>query len=366
MVKRILLLVTLGLVFAGLIVADGRYSLIQGDGLCTLTVTDAGDTSGVLKFNEFSAMDSFDYEFDLEDATNYTVDSLVKWTSPLMVTRITVTGPTDSTQDYACSLDCGTNVYGFSFQEPSTDTTTATLVTMLTDSINNTAGIEDTVTAEDSVTYCKVTWKIAQNNLEGGARGSWIFVCDGTVLDTASTITTIAMVCDSMAATVAATDSIKDHYTAANDGDTVFTLTANKKGKAFTCDIADTSLDVAEVTANKVSSSETTDSIYIGNTYGYGTMLSKIYVGEDNSPNTGVGVDDSLILWLYSVLAEDKLLLDSTCCAAFPGSLMVVADGASTDTLLREGLMVKYLIRDTCTDSNHTVEYPISWHILLK
>ena len=340
-----------------------------------LSIVDTGDTAGVLKFNEFTAIDSFVYQFDLEDTTNYKVDSLVKWVSPLMVTRLSVTGPIDSTQVYCCSVDCGTHVYGFTLNPPGTDTTAATLVGSMADSIKVVAGMKDTITAEDSITYVKIIGKIAQEHLEGDARWAIHFTTDAGVLDTASSITTIAMVCDSMPATVAATDSIKDHYTAANDGDTVWTLTANKKGRYFIADVADTSLDTAWVTVNKESWSSTKDTIdlnilvfkdrHVNGLYG------KFILKASSDTVHGIGDADSGFLYLYTTFDGQYYQLATDSSEGLPCTLRVAIGRDTTggsidpDTLFKTGLSIGYKINDSCSDTTMWPSYDLEVDYLM-
>ena len=116
----------------------------------------------------------------------------------------------------------------------------------------------------------------------------------------------------------------------------------------------------------KEGSSSSTDTIRIGNTGGYGAMHAKIYVGPEISSYAGVGKADSAIIWLYTTFAGDNYLVDSAICPEFPCSLMISVDRGVGDTLLRDGIFMKYLIIDTCSDTTMNITYPVSWNLYLK
>jgi hypothetical protein len=362
---------------ASVLIAAGEYYGINSSTNVAITVTDAGDTAHVMKLDQFTAKDSFQYNGDIEGYGDGAypglgaLDSAYTWTSPPMIVRLDITSPIESASVYYCTLDCGTNVYGYTYDPPGTDTTVATFSAAMVDSINNVAGMKDTIAGEDSIAngYVLARWKVAMDGLEGDARGV-IRVGDdqagGELAIGDSTLVTMAMVCDSMAATINALDSINLRLTAANDGDSVITLTSDKKGVAFTVDVADTSMDTTTITANKTSKSRDSIDTYIGNTYGYRTMHAKFMLSKEQSAYAGLGNSDSAWIHLYGVMGTDLYLIARDSNNALPCSLLVTLHSNVGDTIIRPGLMVRTKVTDTCTDTVMEVNYPISWDIHLK
>jgi len=353
--KRLPALVMLLLVAAVAFAVQVRHSPT----VVYLEVTDAGDTAEVLKVNEFTANDSFDFEMDLEGGLFGGADSLIKWTSPLQVARIMVTSPLDTTAIYRCSVDMGTSVYGFAYDIVGIDTTMQSFIDSLVDSINAVVGMTDSVVAHDSTALgmIKVISKFGQQNLEGGAK--WSLRLTGTEIALGDSVqTTIAMVCDSMAAKVNSTDSVSTHVTGANDGDTVWTVTSNVKGIAFTLDVADSSSDTAYVTPNKASWSVKHDTIDLTQLYhkgrhARGLILRATIVASDTSRH-GLGLLDSGYLWLRTRFDSTYFPLDSVKANALPEVLWVVIpyDSPGVDTLLKEVLSLEYRIADSTSDTS--------------
>ena len=359
MIKRFVWLAIVGFILTGLIVADGGYKAIHGDGLCTLLVTDAGDTAQVIKVNKFTANDSFTFIDTINSTT-------VEYTSPLQAMIIIVNKNVDTTATLACSLDCGTHTYGFEYAIGQFAEAHAadSVEKYIKDSINAVAGMKDTVVASDSAGYVKVVSLFGQQHLEDGAR--WTLKLGTGLTKGDSTVTTIRSIIGAMVAAINDSTALADTVTAANSGDSVYTITANKKGVAFTIAIGDTSQDTSKVVANKTSSSATTDTLRIGNTGGYNTLHAKIYIAPEISADAAIGKDDSCIIWLYTTFAGDSYLADSTICTDLPCSLQTYIISTIGDTLLRDGIYMKYLLRDTCTDTIATVTYPVSWNLYLK
>jgi hypothetical protein len=470
--KRILLL--LSVLFIALTVY--AVQTVHDVKTAYLPITDAGDTAKVMKVHKFSAMDSGVYNLDIEGGVITGSDSAVtwvsplqkmvltpvadsvfdsaifedtiifastsrlgvRWVSPLQVGRINVTSPIDTTTVYTCSLDMGTNVYGFTYDPPSTDTTLATFIDSLVDSINAVAGMTDSVLAEDSTANgnIKVIGKFATDNLEGGARwqlrvtGSEIAIGDSTITtvamwadsiaalieaetnltdsvtahdsatyvlitslfssdtyggrwtlkssagnqDTAShaSITTIAMVVDSMVATANGVDSIAAHYTAANDGDTVWTITALKKGLNFTLDIADTSQDSSTIQDTVTSRSGNTDTIkhIVGlhrrDLHAGGLYMTVILKPSADTGDGGIGKDDSAVIWVYTVFDDQSttgqyFLLDSSVSEGLPDTLRISIprDSAGVDTLFKDWLAIVYRLDDSTTDTTFWPSYDV-------
>lgn len=364
--RRLLALVML-LLMAGLVTAgvQVRHSKIV---TTSFEITDTGDTAQIIRLNQFTAKDSFTYNGDIEGYGDGAYpglgaeDSAYSWIGPPMIVRLDITSPIDSTAVYACTLDGGTNVFGFTYDPPGIDTTVATFSAAIVDSINEVAGIKDTVQGEDSIAngYVLVRWLIAQNDLEGDTRGVIRVEDDqagGQLAIGDSTLVTVAMVCDSMAATINALDSIGDRLTAANSGDTVITLTSDKKGMAFTVDIADAEMDTNYTTANKNSYSTHTDTfrivqLNIGPDNATG-MIFKAIIKASEDTLRGLGGLDSGFLVLYTVFDGEYFALAGETAATVPCTLWypLTTSTAGTDTLLKEQLFLEVRISDSASDT---------------
>jgi hypothetical protein len=267
---------------------------------------------------------------------------------------------------YACSVDLGTNVYGFEWLADNDITTIAGLIDTLVDSINNVAGMKDTVTAEDSVTYIKLISRFGQQRLEGAAR--WTFVpTDSLSVSSDSPATlTVAMVCDSMVATINGTAALSDSVTAANDGDTVYTLTADRAGWAIYCSPGDTAQDTVIVTANKASWSYGTDSLPLFSMlipHGYKSLWGDIILSPSLSTGNGYGLADTGWIWLYAAgAASGSQLVDSAFSEGLPCTLHVAV--ASNDTLWREELWITATIADSATDTSGSRAHALTYRFI--
>lgn len=428
-------------------------------------ITDVGDTAQVMLIYDFLGLDSFDYDFDIEGGVITAVDSQIKWTSsvfkmvltpdadtvydssyffdtlifpstdrlgvdwtsPLQVMRIDVTSPIDSEATYACSLVIGANKYGFDYNPPGTDTTLATFIDSLVDSINAVGGISDSVVAHDSTANAaiKIISKFAQVNFTGDARwtieltgaeiakgdsvittvgmwcdsiaafieaetnltdsvtghdsatyvlitslqgsdqygGRWTLKSSTGDQDTAShaSANTVAMTCDSLAAAANAIESLAVHFTAANSGDTGWTITADHKGwTVFELDIAagDSAQDTTTTTNGKNDWSSHTDTfpvvqLNIGPDNATG-MIFRAIIKASEDTLIGIGGSDSGYLTLYTIFDGLYFALAGETVATVPCTLWypLTTSTAGTDTLLKEKLSLVVRIADTATDSS--------------
>lgn len=123
---------------AAVAIGAGEYRQFTKTFYADITITEAGDsarsvyvtlTSGL---DSFAYIDSFSYQYDTS------AHKTVTYTSPPQSMALTVGSATDTTLTYACSLDCGTNVYGFTYACPETVFTVAQLIDRLVESINTT------------------------------------------------------------------------------------------------------------------------------------------------------------------------------------------------------------------------------------
>lgn len=124
--------------------------------------------------------------------------------------------------------------------------------------------------------------------------------------------------------------------------------------------------DVSVVTDGGGDSTRTSGYVGIGPTYGARTLKAKITLGNNNEGKTGMGLQDSGWIWLYSVFAGDEVLCDSAVANSLPVTLNVRIIQAIGDTLLGRYLTLKWEIYDSLGDDASTVTFPIRWEILLK
>ncbi len=370
--NRNLLILGLLLVF-GVVVWGGTGSLSwHGSQTVSLTTSNSGDTAKVIRVSQFTGRDSFDYIDSIavvRTTASDSSESLIKFTSPLQVSRITlqtITGrPTaiDTTIVYSCSLDLGTNKFGFAWAAPETgdDTLLATAIAVLVDSINNTTAMEDTVLAEDSATYVKLISKFAMDNLEGAAR--WTLDLGDSLTEGQRDSCDIEMVVDSLVAKINA-DSIGGYVTAVNLTDTAYTVTSDVKGRLFTVKFADTAQDTTIQVANKTSWSSTTDTIALAHLvypeHTYRGVYAKFKILPSATTGSGLGLVDSGLLrfdsdfiGIYKNIANDSL-------AALPCSLLIkLPPTLAADTILLENIHLIYTIKDSLTETAVTADYRI-------
>lgn len=196
----------------------------------------------------------------------------------------------------------------------------------------------------------------------------WVGEFDSVVTWTApSTGTDVAMVVDSMVSYINENDSISKYVVAANSGDTVFTITALKKGVAFTCVPGDTSQDTTVLVANKVSTSRSTSTVPVAQLvfpeHRFKTIVGSFILNASVYTGHGVGLSDSAYIRLKTGLGGRSWTIAQDSAASLPCTLYVAIGGDTTggsvdpDTLFKENLWLEYTLEDSCSDTNMTVHY---------
>ena len=193
--------------------------------------------------------------------------------------------------------------------------------------------------------------------------GTWTSPASGT---------DVAMVCDSMVNEINVNDTASLYVVAANVGDTAFTVTALKKGLAFTAQgvrwHADT-LDTVHTQLNITSWSLDSATIPLSTTDGFKTLQGVVILNAEANEYAGLGNADSGALWLYTKNPYGAMIVvDSTAIAAgLPCTLAVEVPEATGDTLLEYDLWLKWLITDSCSDINFAdIRYPLWMNLKLK
>ncbi len=357
-----------------------RYTSGMTGGKSSLEViySDVNDTAQVILFEPTTGRDSFPYSDTIGGAWAATYDSVITWTPPPMIVRLDITSPIDSAATYYCLLDCGTSVYGYTYDPPGIDTTVATFSAAMVDSINNVVAMKDTIQGEDSIAngYVLCRWLVAQDGLEGDARGVIRVGAGDAGTELAigdSTIVTIEMVCDSMAAYINAFDTVSNHVTAVNSGDSGYTVTADKKGEAFTGQVGDTAQDTTLTQANVTSLTVSVDTFpVVGDTRGKKSLSASILIDPNpgSAADAGIGNDDSGYIYVYGVyenmgFADTWKLLDSHRTDGLPTSLSFRVPDDVGDTTLGTQIWMVTKIYDSCTDVNDTLTYTLRYDFRL-
>lgn len=346
-----------------------------------LSVTDSGDSAQVSLLHTLTAVDSFDYKDTFSYQYDTSVHQTIKWTSAVQIMIITPT--VDTASLYACSVSFAADTLGIAFDASGTKPVLDSLIDSLVAKLNAVAGLTDSVDFQDSATYIKAVslfgqrkftarWKI-EKGITGGT---------GTI-DTAShaSLVTVAMVVDSMVAAINADAGLDSFMTAANSGDTGYTITSDDAGVLFyatTLNHADTGGTLVASQANVTSKSTTTDTIALPPLMSNGFVTNAMYgrlIVEANPVTLGaqVGNSDSIYIHLYTVFAGDQwqLLLDDSS-ASLPCTSWVAygpdttGGGVDPDTLFHEGFYLTYTVTDTATDTSGTVYYPLKVNFELK
>lgn len=289
-----------------------------------------------------------------------------------------VTGADGTTNYTVTSLFAELNVANFTLGTDTACTATITAnnsVAMYCDSIaaliEAEANLTDTVTAHDSGTYVLVSALWSHNNL-----GGRFTVKQTSNQDTATggRIATVLMVIDSMVAAINGTATLVDSVTAANDGDTVYTVTSWSGGWGTYIGIGDTAQDTALITANATSNSILQDTLEnIGRTIfsdWHATSIDGRFVlGASDSTGLGIGLSDSGYLWLYYVTTRGEYsLADSAFRAALPCTLSVeVADAEGNNVVFADNLALVWRVSDTASDTTRlTIPFDITYDYTLK
>lgn len=339
----------------------------------TNSVVTTGDAAQVIKVHLFQALDSFVYIDSIYPARAFGTDSIAQWTSPNQSMSLTVEGTdVDTTQTLNCSIVFSAQTLGFDLviEDDERDTGVAILVDTLVYLFNNTTNLKDSILAEDSVSYVKIVSRFGEQVI-----GTWSakFVpAAGDTLDTASIApTTIKMVCDSMAAAVNGEDSIGVYVTAANSGDTVYTLTADDPGYAFSLGFGDTAQDSSLTTANGTSWSRSVDTTYIFSMTApdkYKTLYGRVIIEPSTVTLQGYGLSDSSIIRLYAegingysqIAVDSNISVPCTLFVNFPGAAATVL----SDTIFKERLYLVTEIADSASDSTFSPTHRVIFHMV--
>lgn len=262
------------------------------------------------------------------------------------------------------------------------DTTTSTAAVTLANVVDTLAklieaetNLTDSVAAEDSSTYVKI------NSLFGSETfgGRWDMVITDSSLDTAShaSANTVAMTTDSMVAAVNGLDSAH-YFTAANSGDTAYTVTSDDPGLTFWLAAKDTAQDTATSQGNTITVSAITDTFSLAEfnvglcdeTFRATGVVGWIILHPCADTNQGFGDSDSAKIWLYSIEKVDSNLvytvLDEDSCNSLPCSCRVdVIDAAANDSLFHHSMGIGYRIMDTLTDTIIDADYRLSVDLII-
>jgi len=325
-----------------------------------LSIVETGDTAAIVAMTVESEMDSFPY-MDTFVVDGKTDSVPVTWLSPVMVAYITP-GAVDTTATLACSVSyASTDIPGFEYAIPE-DTVMANMIDDLVDSLEAIAGIDDSVTVEDSVTYIKLIAKFSTDT----HGGRWSLVYDGD-LDTSYTRTTVAMWCDSFITAVNASDAA-DYVTASDSTDSIYII-SDDAGLDFAIYLGDSTVATDTTQLNVTSQCEQQDTLGLGplvyRDISPNVILSKFILLPSHVTAQGAGLSDSGYLWLYTTFDNQFFLLDSAVRNALPCTLYYAAK-PGTDTLYKEDLTLVYRVTDTASDTTMTLPYKITADWLIR
>lgn len=367
MLRRTLIIYSVLGLIAVAVIAGGSLKNVDTKTVW-MNINSGGDTAEVTKFHDFVALDSFTYIDTIGPGSATRV--AISYTSPNLVRRVTPV--VDTTLTYACSVDMGTNIYGFEWLADNDITTVEALIDTLVDSINNVTGMSDSVLAQDSVSYIKLVSKFGQQRLEGSAR--WILVLGDSLTEGDSVPTlTIAAICDTMSSLINANGVLTDSLTAANDGDSVYTVTGDRPGWDIYTATGDTAQDTSLVVAAVTSNSVATGSFDLGRVIyadWHGTSIKgRFILKPSDSTGLGVGLSDSGYLRLYhEATYGDSTLAATDSAASLPCTLSVsIADAAGNNVVFYDKLTLSWRITDTASDtSSWPITYEIDYDYTLK
>ena len=344
----------------------------------TFPIVTTGDTAQVSKITPtlavmgFGYIDSMSYNADTGDHVTLT------WTSPMQAMILSI-GPITATPtliDTTILLTVGCTVVfagadelGIEYDtETGADATLATAIDSIVDIFNKATNLKDSVLAQDSGTYIKLVSKIG----EGTQEGPWTMQLSTDSMDTAGCpdSVTIAMVCDSMVATINADDSASAHVTA-HDSGTFYVTISDDAGLLFYhtfLNHADTHGTLAASQANVTSKSRYGDTIALDPLFlgdrNYAGVYGTFKISASASTAQGVGLSDSAYLflaaWRTNAGSSEYFLLASDSCNALPCSLRIAHPvQAGSDTLLKRGLFFYYELSDTASDTTDAIYLPL-------
>ena len=357
------------LLLLGLFAVVYADKVVNNSTTVNLAVVSTGDTAQVSLLHTFTAVDSFNYIDTFSYQSDTSAHQTITWLSPLQIMVVTPTVDVATTYNCSVSFDGGT--LGISKDYTSGVATLAALIDTLVDLINNKAGLSDSVVAQDSVTYIKLVSKFSGRTFTN--RWTMVFSVSGGAgtLDTVAhvSLTTLAMISDSMPTLINADAGLDSFMTAANSGDTAYTITSDDPGVLFyatTVNHADTGGTLVASQANVTSVSRTTDTISIDNFAKGGSHVNSMYgifVIEPSYITTqGIGLSDSVYIRIYTDFWGEYFLLAQDSAASFPCTVRVaIPEAAGTDTLFKEHLNIIWTVMDTATDTTATVPYKLKW-----
>jgi hypothetical protein len=368
--KFIAVLLMILALFVALVYATGArqiHKVVKID----FNVNDRGDSAEVMKITPSSILDSGLYKDTVVADGMDTVAAV--WYSRPQIMRITPSGANGTYYD-TLIFAAGTKA-GVTWTRAATNSV-AYACDSLVALMNAKAVATDSVECLDSGTYVVVKSKRAAKpvnarfsmhlsaNLDSAATGHL----------SAATLNSLKRICDSMAAKVNANAAVAAHLTAANRGDTIWTLTSGKKGRSFAVYKGDAYQDTSTVTPNKASRSYRYDTIpiceLISDDWFCNSLYGDIFVHAAEDTNRSLGSSDSCRLWLqsrryindtarYQLLDSAKTLLPCSLHISHPNA-------AGLDTLLKDNLILIFQISDSLSDTNFNTVYPVSIDLLLK
>jgi hypothetical protein len=330
------------------------------------TIDQTGDTAVVVKFNQFTARDGYTY---LDSIRCSSTKRAVSWTAPMQVRRVTVAATPDTTKVDTLHADLGTNKTGVVWTVPNIALTRAAYIDSMVARFNAVTTLADTIVAQDSVTYIKLVGLIAMDALEGDARWTIDITNAGNMAEGDSTFTTVKMVCDSMVATVNALTTVNDSVTAAVDGDTVYTITADRAGWAMVFKVgpADTTQDTVHVTnAGTASFSVDTTDVSLPIRMwenSFKCLYGNIVLRASTTTTKGYGTHDSAVIRLYKT---DNVTGTNIVVAADSGVIPKTFHLAkiACDTCYGDGpFFFRVIMFDTATDTSGIRYHDFDWSL---
>jgi hypothetical protein len=377
--NRVICFYVLLLAFCAAISIGGGARVVDKSLNAEFATSELGDTAQVSKKAPQVAVDSFVYIDTFSYQADTTAHQTITWLSPVQIMRLTP-GTVDSSTVIACSVAFQAVTLGFTVDPGDAYITVAKICDTLTSLINATATLTDSVTAEDSGTYVKIVDLFSEKTHSGN--WSMIFAMTGGTgtMDTAGTVTTIAMVCDSMVASVNA-DAGLDSFLTAYDSATFYITQSDDAGVLFwdsSLNDPDTHATVTRSQANVTSNSNRTDTFNLGEfmvslvdgQFRGSGVYGDIVLSASSDTNQGLGDSDSGYIWLltgrpvgsniiYTVIAQDSA-------NALPCTLHVAVDhAASNDTILHNYLALAWAVMDTLTDTTMQTTYPITVDLIV-
>lgn len=353
----------------GLVFATGEYVNLVGSKNLAFSITDAGDTARVVTITPSHAVDSFHYHCSLSFHADTGSWDTVSWTSSVQTMIITPT--VDVATTYSCSVAFKEEpvTLGVEKDYSAGVATVEALIDTLVDMINKKAGLTDSVTAEDSVTYIKLVSNFSQVSF-GDERWTMIMVTAGGAgtLDSAAhvSLATVAMVCDSMVATINASDS--EAYFTAYDSTTKYIVQSDKKGLTFHIAPTDTVQDDDSSTTqeNVMSISSDSGTVSLDMVRGFKHLDGIIILALGPYSAMSVGNSDSAIVTLYSVGPDGRKIITVDTCPQVPCTCDVMIHSNVGDTALERQIEFHWYVDDTLSDTNLTVDIPAWWDLQLK